>query len=289
MANGACDFITKPIDFTDMEETINRSFSVLKSSRNALQSREEFVLLKKELNIARDIQKSILPVNFDIETSCKLQARMEPAKEVGGDFYDFFKLGQDHLAMVVADVSGKGISAAVFALINQIKLRSLAGIQKDFSTAKLLEELNSQCCKNNDNCMFITMFYGILNIKTGLLTYTNAGHNPPVLADPSGSCTTLAFTKDTSLGIVEGISYSEKTIQLSKNSVLFIYTDGLTEAMNTQGEEFGEEQLMKELSGMEKQNLEQINSQIYATVKKFEGEAPQFDDLTYLIIKKETD
>ena len=284
MNNGAFDFITKPINFQDMETTIQRSFSHLNEMRSALRSRDDLLVLKKELNLAQKIQQSILPKEFNIHEDCEIQAMMFPAKEVGGDFYDFFKLDSENISCIVADVSGKGVPAALFAMVNQTLLRSMSsGLST--STSKLITQVNQRCSENNENCMFVTLFYGIYNTKSGKLTYTNAGHNPPVIIHEDGECEILPLTGGIPLGISEEEKFEEKTITLRPQDTIFIYTDGVTESINPMEEEFGEERLLKELSLCAQKDLTSLNDSIYKKVLDFAQGAPQFDDLTYLSLR----
>ena len=284
MNNGAFDFITKPINFQDMEITIERSFDNLKETREALRSRDDLLILKKELNLAHKIQQSILPKEFDLHPSCQSKAIMVPAKEVGGDFYDIIKLDSKHVALVVGDVSGKGVPAALFAMVNQTLLRSTSSALIR-STGKLITQVNQRCSKNNDNCMFITLFYGILNTETGELVYTNAGHLPPLLIHSDGSNEELPLTGGLPLGIVEDEEFAEKNITLRPDDTLFVYTDGITEAINSQGEEFGTSRLVEELTSQASKDLPSLNDYIYNQVLKFSQGVAQFDDLTALSLR----
>ena len=284
MNNGAFDFITKPINFQDMETTIERSFENLAEVREAMRSHDDLLVLKKELNLAQKIQQSILPMEFDIHECCELQARMFPAKAVGGDYYDFFRLDSEHVACIVADVSGKGVPAALFAMVNQTLLRSLSsGLVT--STGKLLTQVNQRCSANNENCMFVTLLYGILNTTTGQFIYSNAGHNPPVLIRPDGQCEELPLTAGIPLGISEDEEFQENTVTVRPQDTLFIYTDGITEAINPAGEEFDTHRLLKELGDHASSDLQTLNDNIYQKVMDFAEGAPQFDDLTYLSLR----
>ena len=284
MNNGAFDFITKPINFQDMELTIQRSYQNLNHMREALRSRDDLLVLKKELNLANKIQQSILPQDFAIHKQCDIHAFMTPAKEVGGDFYDFFPLDTDHVAFLVADVSGKGVPAALFAMANQALIRGMSsGLST--STGGLLSKINDKCCENNDNCMFITIFLGILNTVSGEMIYTNAGHTPPVIIDAAGKCSLLALTEDVPLGISEGEKFAEKTVTLKPQDTVFVYTDGVTEAMNADGEEYGVEKLIAELESQAGKPLTEIDEHVYHKVLEFAGGVQQFDDLTYLSMR----
>lgn len=285
MNNGAFDFITKPINFQDMETTIERSFGNLNEMREVLRSHDDLLVLKKELNLAHKIQQSLLPTEFDVHESCKVDARMFPAKEVGGDYYDFFALDSEHVAFMVADVSGKGVPAALFAMVNQTILRSLSSAL-NISTAQLVNKVNASCSKNNENCMFVTLFCSILNTKTGELIYTNAGHNPPILIrSESKKCEQLPLTGGVPLGISEDEQFQEKTVTLKPQDTLFIYTDGITEAVNKKDEEYDDHRLIKQLENHAHNDLKTLNDSIYKSVMEFSEGAPQFDDLTYLTIR----
>ncbi len=286
MNNGAFDFITKPINFQDMEITIQRSFNNLSEMRDALRSRDDLLVLKKELNLAHKIQQSILPKEFNVHNSCEVQAIMVPAKEVGGDFYDFFKLDSKHIAFLVGDVSGKGVPAALFAMVNQTLLRNTSSALHT-SAGKLITQVNEKCSKNNENCMFATLFYGILNTETGELNYTNAGHLPPFLMRTNSQCDSLPLTGGLPLGISESEKFEEKTIILEPQDTLFIYTDGVTEAINPRGEEFGTSRLLEELISESQSDLPSLNDNIYKKVLDFSRGTSQFDDLTYLSLRYE--
>ena len=284
MNNGAFDFITKPINFQDMEITIERSFGNLKDTREALRSRDDLLILKKELNLAHKIQQSILPNEFDIHSSCQAKAIMVPAKEVGGDFYDILRLDSKHVAFAVGDVSGKGVPAALFAMVNQTLLRSTSSALFR-STGKLITQVNQRCSRNNDNCMFLTLFFGILNTETGELIYTNAGHPAPVLVHSDGSHELLPLTGGLPLGISEEEEFTEKTVTLRPDDTLFVYTDGITEAIDAKGEEFGTPRLIEELISQASKNLPDLNDYIYDQVLKFSHGVAQFDDLTALSLR----
>lgn len=284
MNNGAFDFITKPINFQDMEHTIHRSYKSLNEMREAIRSRDDLLVLKKELNLAHKIQQSILPQEFVLHSSCDIHAFMTPAKEIGGDFYDFFPLDSGRVAFLVADVSGKGVPSALFAMANQALIRGISsGLCT--STAELLNKINVKCCKNNENCMFVTLFLAILDTKNGKLTYTNAGHTPPVVIDDKGSCSLLPLTEDVPLGISDDEDFSENTIDIKPQDTIFVYTDGVTEMMNSRGEEYGEERMVADLSTQAGKTLEEMGDHIYKKANEFADGVQQFDDLTYLLMR----
>ncbi|MBE8221162.1 MAG: SpoIIE family protein phosphatase [Bdellovibrionales bacterium] len=285
MNNGAFDFITKPINFKDMEHTITRGFDNLSKMKDAMQSKNDLIHLKKELNLAHKIQQSILPNDFNLDKNCEIHAVMTPAKEIGGDFYDFFKIDNDHIALVVADVSGKGVAAALFALITQTVLNGLSMSNNPSEVCKVIKEVNKKSCINNESLMFVTLFYGVLNTKTGKFTYTNAGHNPPFIIKNDFKVEELELTDGIPLGISIDKDFLEKTIELKPEETLFIYTDGVTESMNSDNQEFGESRLIKILSEPCKKDIKSLNTKVHQSVKDFAGDTPQSDDLTYLAIK----
>ena len=188
------------------------------------------------------------------------------------------------MPFVVGDVSGKGVPAALFAMVNQTLLRSTSSSLLT-STAKVITQVNQRCSKNNDNCMFTTLFYGILNTKTGQLTYTNAGHPAPLLIRANGACESLPLTGGLPLGISDTEEFTEKTTLLQPGDTLFVYTDGITEAINLQGEEFGDNRLVEELISLASSDLPVLNDTIYGKVAEFSKGASQFDDLTALSLR----
>ncbi|MCY4645010.1 MAG: SpoIIE family protein phosphatase [Bacteriovoracales bacterium] len=284
MNNGAFDFITKPINFQDMETTIQRSFANLEEMRKALRSHDDLLVLKKELNLAQKIQQSLLPKEFDLHENCSFEGMMFAAKEVGGDYYDLFKLDSERIACLVADVSGKGVPAALFAMVNQTLIRSMSS-GLNTSTGDLISKVNAKTSENNENCMFVTLFYTIFNVKTGELTYTNAGHNPPVLIHEDGRTEFLPLTGGVPLGISEGEEFAEKSMTLKPGDTVFIYTDGITEAINPQGEEFGDSRLLEALSANATSDLKTLSQDVHQKVMDFAQGADQFDDLTYLCFR----
>ena len=285
MNRGAFDFITKPIDFEDVEMTLNKTIQHTKVLKQALEDQNKLFSLNKELEVARKIQKSILPLPLSPSPKCSIFAQMIPAKEVGGDYYDFFLIDKHHIGFVIADVSGKGISSALFAVVNQTLLKSAAPHAS--SPKKCLQSVNEVCSKNNDNCMFATVFYGILDLVKGIVTYTNAGHNPPYKVNSSGEVHALSTTNDIPVGIDGKAEFDEKTVQLKPDDFLVLYTDGVTEANNTKEEEFGEQRLMEVLSQNAKQPIQQVGESLLKSVKEFAGGAQQYDDITCILLKYE--
>ena len=220
---------------------------------------------------------------------------MHPAKEVGGDFYDFYFVGEDYLAITVADVSGKGVPAALFMVIAKTLLKEhviMAGSAEKLDEA--MRTVNDALARSNPECMFVTVFLGLLHLPTGVLTYVNAGHNPPLVrsgeassSEHSPSFEFLPYSKYPVLGFQEGIAYSKDQLVLSSGDALFLYTDGVTEAMNGKGEMFSEKRLKETLTCVSIQhgaNLApgDLLAGLQAAIGKHVGTVEQSDDITML-------
>ena len=239
-----------------------------------------------ELHMATQIQEAMLPNIFPAfpdRPEFDIYATMEPAKEVGGDFYDFFLIDEDHLCMVVADVSGKGVPAALFMMASKIILSSCAMLGN--SAAEILTRTNEAICSNNREEMFITVWLGILEISTGTLTAANAGHEYPVLKKPEGGFRLVKDRHGLVIGGMEGMRYREYTCQIEPGTKLFLYTDGLPEATNGAGEMFGTERMLTALNRKPDAPPDLVLKHVRAAVGEFVREAEQFDDLTMLCIE----
>ncbi|MBR3358814.1 MAG: SpoIIE family protein phosphatase [Solobacterium sp.] len=239
--------------------------------------------LRTELHLAARIQEAMLPSQFPPfpeRNDFDIYAGMNPAKEVGGDFYDFFLTDDDHLALVIADVSGKGIPGALFMMLteNMIRNYTLAGQ----SPKEVLTSVNDSICANNTMEMFVTVWMGILDLNTGLLTAVNAGHEYPVLKKPDGPFELYKDKHGFVVGGMEDVRYSEYELQLEKGSMLFLYTDGLPEAANEQEELFGNDRMVEALNSGRTDTPEHVLTDIAMKVDEFVGEAPQFDDMTMM-------
>ena len=238
-----------------------------------------------ELSLATRIQAAMLPHIFPAFPERKefdIHAAMTPAKEVGGDFYDFFLIDADHLCLTIADVSGKGVPAALFMMASKIILSSFAKLGQ--SPAEILTKTNEALCSQNQEEMFVTVWLGILEISTGRMIAANAGHEYPVLKNPGDSYRLLKDKHGFVLGGMDGMSFHEYEIQLEPGSKLFVYTDGLPEAMNTESELFGTERMLKVLNEEQEAGPRRILENIYAAVDSYVGTAEQFDDLTMLCL-----
>ena len=236
-----------------------------------------------ELSMAKQIQASMMPrafPPFPDRTQFDLYAVMEPARSVGGDFYDFFLIDDDHLCILIADVSGKGIPAALFMMASKIILQSCAMLGK--SAGEILQKTNEAICSNNEKEMFLTVWLGILEISTGKLTAANAGHEYPVLKQPGGPYEILKDRHGFVIGGLPQIRYSEYTLQLAPGSKLFVYSDGLPEAANPAQEMFGTERMLSALNTDPATSPEETIRRVRHAVSAFVGDAEQFDDLTML-------
>ncbi|MFH0996516.1 MAG: SpoIIE family protein phosphatase [Pseudomonadota bacterium] len=242
--------------------------------------------LESELNVARDIQLGILPKIYPAFPEHKefaLFALLEPAKEVGGDLYDYFFIDEDNLCFTIGDVSGKGVPAALFMTITMTLVKTSA--KKGMSPADMMHQINNSLSADNPNSMFVTLLIGIFNIRTGLLQYVNAGHNPPIVVSRKDG---VYYKRDISgpiAGIMEGFQFKEIQLQLDHRDALFLYTDGITEAMNTENQLFSEARLLKELEAHRDEPVEDFIVRINEAVTLHAGEAPQSDDITMLFIR----
>ncbi len=248
-----------------------------------------------ELNVARNIQTGLLPSvepYFSNKKEFDLAVSMNPAKEVGGDFYDFYMLDENHLAVTIADVSGKGVGAALFMMISKTVLKNCAMLAssaysegQEPDLAFVMEQANQQLTENNKEFMFVTVFFGILDLKTGLFSYVNAGHNPPLVHHNNEDEFSFILNekKNRVMGVRKNTKYQVHTLNLYSGDKLFFYTDGITEAMNKQKELFGEQRLKAALDSLKDcENAKEILSVVYNAVKQHACDAEQSDDMTML-------
>lgn len=238
-----------------------------------------------ELNVATQIQADMLPRIFPAfpeREEFDVYATMNPAKEVGGDFYDFFLVDDDHLAVVIADVSGKGVPAALFMVIAKTLIKNHA--QNQEAPGTVFTQTNEQLCEGNDAGLFVTGWMGVLEISTGKFVYVNAGHNPPLLKRAGGTFEWLKSRPGFVLAGMEGVRYRENTLQLEPGDRLYLYTDGVTEATNSHEELFGDERLQSALNEYMDLPVEQFLPKIKECIDAFVGDADQFDDITMLAL-----
>eukprot|EP01022_Parablepharisma_sp_SALTPOND_P011971 TRINITY_DN1527_c0_g2_i1.p1 TRINITY_DN1527_c0_g2~~TRINITY_DN1527_c0_g2_i1.p1 ORF type:complete len:989 (+),score=432.16 TRINITY_DN1527_c0_g2_i1:42550-45516(+) len=251
--------------------------------REALQAKTQFIALQQELEIARKMQLSILPRQFAGNPALSLHATMLPAKEVGGDFYDFFELDAHRTALVIADVSGKGVPAAFFMAVSRTLLRAIAPYTD--SAAACISRVNDLLAADNEEMMFVTLFYAILDTRDGSLRYINAGHNPPFLLRADGLVEHPDATRGIALAVASDMYFQEGVAQLQPGDGLFLYTDGITEATSPAEQLYGESRLAANLRQSATLPVDQIASFVVAQTKAFEAGAPQADDITCMMVR----
>jgi len=242
----------------------------------------KLLALEEDLRTARNIQQALLPKSYPIIEGLEIFGLSIPAKEVGGDYYDFIQIDDSHLGIAIADVSGKGTSAALLMANLHASLRGQAFMNP--SVKGTVTKVNFMLSRFMDMGKFITLFYGVLDIKNKTFTFTNAGHNFPFLLDQDGNLKTLE-KGGTILGMFDNIVYEEETVQLKPGDSLLLYTDGITEAMNEKEEMFEEERLLNLLKGNQKSSAQKLSQKIVDDVFSFQGTQPQSDDLTLVLVK----
>lgn len=254
--------------------------------RNLSEVTAEKERIGAELKVATQIQASMLPCIFPPFPERKefdLYATMKPAKEVGGDFYDFFLIDDDHLAMVIADVSGKGVPAALFMVIAKTLIKNQAQMGK--SPKEILETVNNQLCENNDAGMFVTAWIGIYEISTHTLKAANAGHENPVLKKQGKLFELVRDKHGLVLAAMQNMKYSEYEIKLDRGDIIFVYTDGVTEATDEQGKLYGSQRMIEALNSNSCQEPQDLLKALSCDISAFVGNAAQFDDITMLIFR----
>ncbi len=292
MSENGSVFKMKNIYRTDDEiEILAESFSSLSEKAKDYIDQITTITAEKErinteLALAKSIQADMLPhiyPAFPDRPEFDVYASMTPAKEIGGDFYDFFLIDDDHLGVVIADVSGKGIPAALFMMVSKILIKNNAMSGK--SPAQVLQSVNEQICSNNKEEMFVTVWFGILTISTGKVIAANAGHEYPVIKKENGSFDMLKDPHGFVIGGMPGMKYKEYEISLKHGDTIFVYTDGAPEAANADLELFGMERVMNSLNRDPDADPETILTNMKDDIDAFAGDAPQFDDLTMLALK----
>ena len=288
MNRGAFDFVTKPIDFNDLRITIDKTFRHLNVLRDALATRDKLVALQNELEVARNMQQSILPTVFPNEPTYEAFGNMEPAREVGGDFFDLFPLADGRVGFAIADVSGKGVPAALFMMSSRTLLKGAAIGLGDARPGGVLKEVNNLLERDNESMMFVTLFYGVYDPASGTLTYANGGHNPPLLVHGDGSSEELPTTEGIALGVMAGVEFEQTEMVLEPNDTVLMYTDGVSEAMNVGAEEFGMERLKQVFSESPTAAAEDASRVVFDAVHAFAEGAPQSDDITCLALRRKS-
>ena len=239
--------------------------------------------IETELNIARTIQMSMVPTVFPAfpnRPEFTVFADLLPAREVGGDFYDFFFINEDNFCICIGDVSGKGVPAALYMAVAKTLIKSRA--IDDLSTASILTHVNEALSSDNKENMFVTLFIAIINVGSGKVVYTSAGHNPPYVRRTNGRMQCIEKRHGPVAGAMEGFVYGEDKLVLAPKDILFLYTDGVTEAINDQDDLFSDKRLANLLRTLSGNNAEETVKGVVSAVKDFEGKSEQTDDITVL-------
>ena len=284
---GAVDYITKPISAPIVLARVKTQLA-LKQSLVKLQEAYAIIhsqnrRMKTELDIGREIQMNMIPDIFPDRYEFALHASLQAAREVGGDFYDFFFVDEGKICVCIGDVSGKGVPAALFMVMAKTLIKSRAST--DFSTASIVTHVNDTLSEENDAHMFVTLFIAILDTRSGELIYTNAGHNPPYLLNSSGTLQTLSKRHGMVVGAMTGVTYGESKQRLSYGDLLFLFTDGITEALDSNGVLFSEQRLEKSLTGLNALPVKEIVKRVGEAVSSHEAGTEQSDDITALALR----
>jgi len=286
MNRGAYDFITKPINLSDLEITIEKSIKEIEHYKSVLSSRDKLIALQQELDIANVIQTSILHKTFPAFPERKefeIYAKMLTAKEVGGDLYDFFLIDKYRLGIVIGDVSGKGIAAALLMAVSKTLLKATAF--KGMPADGILSEVNNIIVDESPSNMFVTVFFGVLDTRSGAFEYSNGGHNPPYLISAEGKVKQLDNIGGLMIGVMKDVPYESNVVMVKSGESLVFYTDGVTEAFNKEDEEFQEFRLEKVLEGKNSLNVNDLVQHVFENVQSFSEGVEQSDDITCLALK----
>lgn len=286
MNRGAYDFVTKPIDFKDLETTVEKTLREIQQLVNVRMMEQQLESLNFDLDMAARIQQKILHQEFPVfpeDSRFDIFANMMAAKQVGGDFYDFFKYDDDHLAFFIGDVAGKGMPAAIYMAVCRTMLKAIGS--EVFDPAECLFKVNNMLIPESDMSTFVTVFYGVLNVKTGELHYCNGGHNLPYTQKADGMVVELEDVGGLLMGKFEDAPYEKNSIQLAPGDTLVTFTDGVTEAENDSGGFFDEERVVSYLKKDPAKSLSNQVKGLFLEVMKFAGPAVQSDDITVLSVR----
>ena len=268
-----------------LSEIQKKNLELQESLDNLKRTRSAKDRMESELNIGREIQMSMLPLTFPAfpdRSDFDVHAGLYPAREVGGDFYDLFLIDDHHFCYCVGDVSGKGVPAALFMAVTKTLIKSRAA--NDLSPASILSHVNTELSHNNDSCMFVTIFLGILDVTTGETVFTNAGHNPPYIKRANGKLVTLDQRHGPIIGAAEGLAYREDVETLAPGDCLFLFTDGVTEAMDEDVRLYGDQRLVDVLNAHDFTSTEGLVQAAVDDVWEYQGNAEQADDVTVMAV-----
>lgn len=289
MNNGAFDFATKPIDLDDLQRTIEKAKEEIDFVKQTQREHGQLVDIKADLSLAAEVQLAILPRKFppfaDLTDSMDIYATMKPAKDVGGDFYDIFRIDSDHVGFAIADVSGKGVPAALFMTMSHTLLRFTGS--RCTNPVQTVSDTNDMLARESFDSMFVTLFYGVYNIRTGNVQYVNAGHNPPYILKANGEVKALSFSRNISMGVLEEFPYQAEELTLEHGDTLITFTDGVTEACDISNNLYGEPKLEALLAAQSGKTAEEITNAINDDVANHAAGAEQSDDITILTLKRQ--
>jgi len=290
VGRGNLDYIIKVKSGDELEQLASQFNEMSTNLKRYIDDLENITKQKQriesELNIASRIQLDMLPMTFppfpDIQ-SIDIFASMSAAKQVGGDFYDFFLINPNKLCFVIGDVSGKGIPASLFMVISQTLIKSVA--MRDISPAEVLYNINNILNERNEEMMFVTVLLCVIDLTTGEVNFANGGHNPPLLMKKEQGVDFVQLNKSKILGVFPDTAFSNQNLTLASGETFFLYTDGVTEAMNPDNLQYSEKKLQQTLSGLQDLSVEKIEEEVQKTIKAFVKDADQSDDITMLIVR----
>lgn len=283
LREGAADFLTRPVTTADAIATIDRVMTETERRRKNWQDRSHYSALMREIELAAKMQQQILPTRFPSDGKVEVHGAMRPAKMMGGDFYDVFRLDEHRIAFAIGDVAGKSVPAAFYMAVARTLLRSAA--DGETSPAACMARVDRLLSDYDIPGIFVTAFLGMLDSRDGSLAYSNAGHCLPILGDPNGEVIQLEGGRGTVLGIDAGLDYGEDVITLGKGEFIFLYTDGMTESYNIAGEEYGTDRLMDWLQANASASAEIMAEDAVTAVMNFAEGRDQHDDVTCLVVR----
>jgi sigma-B regulation protein RsbU (phosphoserine phosphatase) len=284
MNEGAVDFLLKPLAIDDFKATVERVLADVERRRRNWRERTEYSALKREVDIAVDIQKRILPQDFPGIEGYGVHASTHPAKTMGGDFYDVFRLDGGRIGMVMADVSGKGIPAAFYMAVAHTLMRSVA--QSGCEPAICMQQVNELLCEYHIPGMFVSAIYGVLDPARHTFTFSNAGHQPPYKRAIDSTLSTFAGGEGTVLGVVPEIEFGQESVDLEPEEFIFIYTDGVTDAFDAGRQPFSKARLEKCLAKGKFCEARRIVETVEDSVRRHASDADQSDDVTALVVRR---
>ena len=291
MNNGAFDFAMKPIDLDDLQLTIDKAIDEINFIKSTQKEHTQLVDIKGDLALAAEIQLAILPHTFPPQPpfevyagKANVHATMKAAKDVGGDFYDLYRIDDEHLGFCIADVSGKGVPAALFMAVSHTLLR-FAG-KNAIEPTTVITDSNTILATESFDSMFVTLFYGVYNTTTGEIRYVNAGHNAPYIVRRNGEVEELSGCGNICLGVMPDVPFNASSVTLNPGDAIVTFTDGVTEAFSANGELFGEKRLEALLATLADKTAEETTAAVNTAVQKHAEGAEQSDDITTLVLKR---